>query len=32
MPLKKFRPMTPALRHTQLPDFAELSRGKPLKP
>jgi large subunit ribosomal protein L2 len=31
MPLKKFRPMTPALRHTQLPDFAELSRGKPLK-
>src|SRR5215467_16059009 len=31
MPLKKFRPMTPALRHTTLPDFREVSRGKPLK-
>ena len=31
MALKKFRPLTPSLRHTTLPDFAELSRGKPLK-
>jgi large subunit ribosomal protein L2 len=31
MPLKKFRPMTPALRHTTLPDFREITRGKPLK-
>jgi large subunit ribosomal protein L2 len=31
MPLKKFRPMTPALRHTQLPDFRELTRGRPIK-
>ena len=31
MPLKKFRPMTPALRHTQLPDFSELTRARPIK-
>src|SRR5262245_13868486 len=31
MPLKKFRPMTPALRHTQLPDFSELTRSRPIK-
>ena len=31
MPLKKFRPMTPALRHTQLSDFREITRGKPIK-
>jgi large subunit ribosomal protein L2 len=31
MGLKKFRPTTPTLRHTVLPDFGELSRGKPVK-
>ena len=31
MPLKKFRPTTPTLRHTMTPDFAELTRGKPVK-
>jgi large subunit ribosomal protein L2 len=31
MGLKKFRPVTPSLRHTVTQDFAELTRGKPLK-
>src|SRR5438105_5147867 len=31
MPLKKFRPVTPTLRHTQTADFAELTREKPVK-
>ena len=31
MPLKKFRPMTPALRHTVLPDYSEITRRSPLK-
>jgi large subunit ribosomal protein L2 len=31
MPLKKFRPMTPTLRHTVLSDFSEITRSKPLK-
>ena len=31
MPLKKFRPVTPTLRHTLRPDFAELTRRKPVK-
>ena len=31
MPLKKFRPFTPPRRHAALPDFAELTRGKPVK-
>ena len=31
MPLKKYRPITPTLRHTVLPDFSELTRRGPLK-
>jgi ribosomal protein L2 len=31
MGMKKFRPVTPTLRHTQMPDFSELTRSKPLK-
>ena len=31
MPMKKFRPITPTLRHTQLPDYSEITRSKPLK-
>ncbi len=31
MPLRKFRPTTPTLRHTMTPDFAELTRSKPVK-
>jgi len=31
MPLKKFRPMTPTLRHTMISDYSELTRRKPLK-
>ena len=31
MPLKKFRPVTPTLRHTMTPDFSEITRSKPLK-
>jgi large subunit ribosomal protein L2 len=31
MGLKKFRPMTPTLRHTLLPDYSELTRSKPLR-
>src|SRR5437763_1852370 len=28
MPLRKFRPTTPTLRHAQLPDFVELPPGR----
>jgi large subunit ribosomal protein L2 len=31
MALKKFRPYTPTRRHAALPDFSELTRGKPVK-
>jgi large subunit ribosomal protein L2 len=31
MPLKKFRPTTPTLRHTVMPDYSELTRSRPLK-
>jgi large subunit ribosomal protein L2 len=31
MGLKKFRPVTPTLRHTQMPDFSELTRSRPVK-
>ena len=31
MGLKKFRPTTPTLRHTQVPDFKELTRSRPIK-
>jgi large subunit ribosomal protein L2 len=31
MGLKKFRPITPTLRHTVMPDFAELTRSRPIK-
>jgi large subunit ribosomal protein L2 len=31
MGLKKFRPLTPSLRHTVLSDFAELTRDRPRK-
>lgn len=31
MGLKKFRPITPTLRHTVLPDYSELTRSKPVK-
>jgi len=31
MALKKFRPTTPTLRHTVLPDYSEITRRKPLK-
>lgn len=31
MALKKFRPVTPTLRHTVMPDFAELTRRSPVK-
>ena len=31
MGLKKFRPVTPTLRHTVLPDYAELTRSRPVK-
>ena len=31
MGLKKHRPVTPTLRHTVVPDFAELTRSKPVK-
>jgi len=31
MPLKKFRPVTPTLRHTMTADFSELTRSKPVK-
>jgi large subunit ribosomal protein L2 len=31
MGLKKFRPVTPTLRHTVLPDFSEITRREPVK-
>jgi large subunit ribosomal protein L2 len=31
MALKTFRPLTPSLRFTQLPDFAEITKGAPVK-
>ncbi len=31
MPIKKFKPATPSLRHTQIVDYSELSNDKPLK-
>jgi len=31
MGLKKFRPITPTLRHTQTADYSELTRSKPVK-
>jgi large subunit ribosomal protein L2 len=31
MGLKKFRPITPTLRHSVMPDFSELTRKKPVK-
>ena len=31
MGLKKYRPVTPTLRHTQMPDYSELTRSKPVK-
>jgi len=31
MGLKKYRPVTPTLRHTLLPDYAELTRSRPLR-
>jgi large subunit ribosomal protein L2 len=31
MGIKKFRPITPTLRHSELPDYSELTRRKPLK-
>ena len=32
MPLKKYRPVTSTLRHAVTPDFAEITRARPLKP
>jgi large subunit ribosomal protein L2 len=31
MGLKKFRPVTPTLRHKVMPDYAEITRSRPLK-
>jgi large subunit ribosomal protein L2 len=31
MGLKKFRPITPTLRHSVVPDYSELTRSKPVK-
>src|SRR6266496_5419091 len=31
MTLKKFRPVTPTLRHTQTPEFSEITRSRPVK-
>ena len=31
MGMKKFRPITPTMRHSVLPDYAEITRDKPLK-
>jgi large subunit ribosomal protein L2 len=31
MGLKKFRPVTPTLRHSVLPDYSELTRSRPFK-
>src|SRR5437867_9172253 len=31
MALKKYRPTTPTLRHSELPDYSEITRRKPVK-
>src|SRR5262249_7883581 len=31
MGLKKFRPITPTLRHTVMPDYSELTRSRPVR-
>jgi large subunit ribosomal protein L2 len=31
MALKKFRPITPTLRHAELPDYSEITRRQPVK-
>ena len=31
MGLKKYRPITPTLRHTVMPDYSELTRSRPVK-
>src|SRR5438552_12820887 len=31
MGIKKFRPITPTMRHSELPDYAEITRDRPLK-
>ena len=31
MGLRKFRPITPTLRHTVMPDYSELTRSRPVK-
>ena len=31
MALKKFRPITPTLRHSELPDYSEITRRQPVK-
>lgn len=31
MGLKKFRPITPTLRHTVMPDYSEITRSRPVK-
>jgi large subunit ribosomal protein L2 len=31
MGLKKYRPITPTLRHTVMPDYSEVTRSRPLK-
>ena len=31
MALKKFRPITPTMRHSELPDYSEITRSKPVK-
>src|SRR5512132_4260998 len=31
MALKKFRPVTPTLRHSVMPDYSEITRDRPLK-
>ena len=31
MGLKKYRPTTPTLRHTVMPDYSELTRSRPVK-
>src|SRR6187399_1287448 len=31
MGLKKFRPITPTMRHSEVPDYSEITRDRPLK-
>src|SRR5262245_20211635 len=31
MGLKKYRPITPTLRHTVMPDYSELTRSRPVR-